>query len=250
LSRNFGKEAAILAGLDLVDHDAVIIMDGDGEHPSNCLPEMLAAWREGFEVIRMRRIDRSADPWWRRILVRWFYRIIQLSSDVPQIAEVSDFCLLDRVVVDVIRRLPERNRMFKGLISWCGFSSRVLDYTPNRRRDGHSRFGLRGLFRLGILGITSFSTWPLRVWTLVGMGVAFLAALYTLQIVVQVFQYGRDVPGYASLMVSVLFLGGVQLICLGVLGEYIGKIYTEVKQRPQYVIKSDSAESERIDPKA
>lgn len=237
LSRNFGKESAIQAGLDAFDHDAAIVMDADMQHPVEQIPDMISSWNSGSMVIRMRRADRTMEPWWRRQTSRWFYGLLNSIGEVSQIANASDFCLLDKVVVENIRGLPERNRMFKGLVGWCGFTVKVMDYTPNPRYAGQSSWNFFQLLKLAVTGITSFSSAPLQVWTIMGLVIAALAAIYGIQIVAQVLFYGRDAPGYASIMVSILFLGGVQLICLGVLGEYVARIYTEVKQRPQYIVK-------------
>jgi glycosyltransferase involved in cell wall biosynthesis len=237
LSRNFGKEAAITAGLEYARGQAVVPMDVDMQDPPEVLPEMVAKWREGYEMVFGVRRDRTSDSLSKRLTAGLFYRAHnRISNDkIPENA--GDFRLLDRKVVDAIRALPERNRFMKGLFAWAGFRQTAVEYDRVERNVGESKFSYWKLWTLALDGITAASTAPLRVWSYVGAGIAFLAMCYAIFIAVRTLILGVDMPGYASLMVSVLFLGGVQLISLGILGEYVGRILTETKQRPLYVVR-------------
>lgn len=237
LSRNFGKEAALSAGLDHVRGDAVIPIDVDMQDPPEVIAEMVVRWREGHEVVYGVRRDRRSDSLPKRLTADLYYRAHNwLSADkIPEHA--GDFRLLDRRVVEVIRRMPERNRFMKGLFAWSGFRQSGVEYERAERTVGTTKFNYWKLWRLAIDGITSGSTVPLRVWSYLGASVALLALLYAGVVVLRTLLFGRDMPGYPSLMVAVLFLGGVQLISLGVLGEYIGRILVEVKGRPIYVVR-------------
>jgi glycosyltransferase involved in cell wall biosynthesis len=237
LSRNFGKEAALSAGLDHARGQAVVPMDVDMQDPPEVLPEMVAKWREGFEMVFGVRRCRDSDPLPKRLTAGLYYRAHNWISDDKIPENAGDFRLLDRKVVEVIRQLPERNRFMKGLFSWCGFRQAAVEYDRAERIVGSTKFSYWKLWTLAIDGITSASTVPLRVWSYVGASIAFLALCYALFIVGRTVLFGVGVPGYASIMVSVLFLGGVQLISLGILGEYVGRILTETKQRPLYVIR-------------
>jgi polyisoprenyl-phosphate glycosyltransferase len=236
LSRNFGKEAALSAGLDVARGDAVIPMDVDLQDPPELIVPMVARWREGFPVVLARRSDRRSDGMMKRASANWFYRVHNRLADVALPENVGDFRLLDRRVVDVLRTLPENRRFMKGIFAWAGFRSAVVDYARPAREEGASRFTPWRLWNLALEGITSFSTAPLRIWTYIGSMIAGVSMLYALFIVGRVLWAGVDLPGYASLITVVLFLGGLQLIGLGVIGEYIGRIYLEAKRRPVYVI--------------
>ena len=237
LSRNFGKEAAISAGLEHARGQAVVPMDVDMQDPPEVLVEMIAKWREGYEMVFGVRRNRASDSVSKRMTAGLFYRAHNwISNDrIPENA--GDFRLLDRKVVDAIRTLPERNRFMKGLFAWAGFRQTGVEYDRVERAVGASKFNYWKLWTLALDGITSASTAPLRVWSYVGAIIAFLAMCYALFITSRTLLFGIDMPGYASIMVSVLFLGGVQLISLGILGEYVGRILTETKQRPLYVIR-------------
>jgi glycosyltransferase involved in cell wall biosynthesis len=237
LSRNFGKEAALSAGLDHARGDAVIPMDVDMQDPPEVLPEMVASWREGHEMVFGLRRCRSSDGWAKRVTAGLYYRAHNaVSSDkIPENA--GDFRLMDRKVVDVIRAMPERNRFMKGLFAWAGFKQAAVEYDRAERETGKTKFNYWKLWTLALDGITSASTVPLRIWSYVGALVALLAIGFASVLAVQTMIFGNPVPGYASIMVSVLFLGGIQLISLGVLGEYVGRILTETKQRPLYVVR-------------
>jgi glycosyltransferase involved in cell wall biosynthesis len=237
LSRNFGKEAALSAGLDHARGNAVIPMDVDMQDPPEVLPEMVAKWREGHEMVFGVRRCRVSDGWAKRITAGLFYRAHNMVSQDKIPENAGDFRLLDRKVVEVIRALPERNRFMKGLFAWAGFKQAAVEYDRVERETGATNYGYWKLWTLALDGITSASTVPLRIWSYVGAIVALFALGYGTFLAVDTMIFGNPVPGYASIMVSVLFLGGVQLISLGVLGEYVGRILTETKQRPLYVVR-------------
>ena len=236
LSRNFGKEAALSAGLDHARGRAVIPMDVDMQDPPEVLPEMIAKWREGHEMVFAVRRCRASDGWAKRLTAGLYYRAHNaVSADkIPENA--GDFRLLDRKVVDVIRAMPERNRFMKGLFAWAGFRQTSVEYDRAERETGTTKFNYWKLWTLALDGITSASTVPLRIWSYVGALIALFALGYAGFIAVRTMLLGISVPGYASIMVSVLFLGGVQLISLGVLGEYVGRIITETKKRLLYLV--------------
>ena len=237
LSRNFGKEAALSAGIDHACGQAVIPIDVDMQDPPEVIADMLARWREGYDVVYGVRRNRTADSLPKRMTAEFYYRAHNwLSSDkIPEHA--GDFRLLDRKVVEVIRQMPERNRFMKGLFAWSGFRQTAVEYDRVEREVGETKFNYWKLWTLAIDGITSASTVPLRVWSYVGAAIALVALLYAGYLVARTVFYGVDVAGYPSIMVATLFLGGVQLLSLGVLGEYVGRILVEVKQRPIYVIR-------------
>jgi len=237
LSRNFGKEAALSAGLDSAHGLSVIPMDVDMQDPPEVIAPMLAKWRAGFDVVYGVRDNRESDSLPKRLTADLYYRAHNwLSSDkIPEHA--GDFRLLDRRVVEVIKSMPERNRFMKGLFAWAGFKSAGVSYHREERAVGTTKFNYWKLWTLAVDGITSASTVPLRVWSYLGGAVALFALGYAIFIVVRTLTSGIEVPGYASMMVAVLFLGGLQLLSLGVLGEYVGRILTEVKHRPLYVVR-------------
>lgn len=237
LSRNFGKEAAISAGLDHARGRSVVPMDVDLQDPPEVLVEMIAKWREGFDMVLGVRRSRTSDSLLKAVTANLYYRAHNwISSDkIPEHA--GDFRLLDRKVVEAIRSLPERNRFMKGLFAWAGFRQTTVEYDRVERTVGSTKFSYWKLWTLALDGITSASTVPLRVWSYIGAIIAFFSMCYAMFIAARTLLLGVDMPGYASIMVSVLFLGGVQLISLGILGEYVGRILTETKQRPLYVIR-------------
>ncbi|QTQ37298.1 Glycosyl transferase, family 2 [Aromatoleum petrolei] len=239
-ARNFGKEAAMAAGLRVARGDIVVLMDGDLQHPPELIPEMLARWQNGAKMVTAVRRSRDTDPWLRRQLSRGFYGLFKRVSEVALEEGGGDFRLFDRAVVDAINSLPERTRFMKGITSWVGFRQETIDFEPAERAAGASAWSLLRLLRYAIDGLSAFSTLPLRVWSMIGVCISGLSVLYGGWLVVRTAIFGIDVPGYASIIVSVLFLSGIQLISLGVLGEYVGRIFTEVKQRPLYLV------SERI----
>ena len=242
LSRNFGKEAALSAGLDRARGMAVIPMDVDLQDPPEAIAPMLAKWRDGFDVVFGVRDNRESDSLPKRLTADLYYRAHNwLSSDkIPEHA--GDFRLLDRRVVDVIRNMPERNRFMKGLFAWAGFKSAAVLYHREERKVGRTKYNYWKLWTLAVDGITSASTVPLRIWSYLGGAVALGALGYAIFIIIRTFTSGIEVPGYASLMVAILFLGGLQLLSLGVLGEYVGRILTEVKHRPLYVVRETIGE--------
>lgn len=237
LSRNFGKEAALSAGLDFAVGDAIIPMDADMQDPPALIPELVDVWVGGAEVVLARRADRRSDSFLKRVTARFFYRLHNRVSDIQIPENVGDFRLIDRVVVNALRRLPERQRFMKGLFAWVGFRTAVVDYVRPSRQLGQSKFSVLRLWSLAVEGITSFSAVPLKAWTYIG-GIGAVSALcYAVFIALRTLILGVDVPGYASLFVAVLFLGSVQLVGIGVLGEYIGRIYMEAKGRPVYLVR-------------
>ena len=236
--RNFGKEAALLAGLEHANGDAVIPIDVDLQDPIEIIPGMIAKWQEGWSVVLAKRSDRSHDTNFKRKTAEWFYRLHNKISH-PKIEEnVGDFRLLSRETVENIKQLQERNLFMKGLLSWVEGETAIVEYARSERISGETKFNGWKLWNLALEGLTSFSTFPLRIWTYIGFTVAALSFVYGIWMVIDKLVWGNPVAGYPSLLVSILFLGGVQLIGIGVLGEYIGRIYIESKQRPRYLIKS------------
>ena len=237
LSRNFGKEAALLAGLEHARRGAVLFIDGDGQHPPDMVETLVGHWLdEDCDVVYTAKASRISESVLRRVLVKGFYTLINWGAR-PKIPEdAGDFRLLSPRAVDALRRMPERNRFFKGLSSWIGFRQMRIDYEPAPRVDGKSTWNMRALIGLSIDGVTAFSVAPLRLATVLGMALAAVAFMYGLEIVYETFVYGTKVPGYPSLFVGVMVLGGVQLIMIGVVGEYIGKILEEIKGRPVYFV--------------
>lgn len=236
-TRNFGKEPALFAGLDHATGDAVIPIDVDLQDPIEVIPQLIEKWKDGADMVLAKRTDRSTDGHLKRKSAEMFYKLHNKIS-TPKIEEnVGDFRLMSREIVENIQRLPERNLFMKGILSWVGGRTEVVEYTRAERCAGESKFNGWKLWNLALEGITSFSTFPLRIWTYIGLGVSVFAFLYAAWMIVDKLIWGNPVPGYPSLMTAILFLGGVQLIGIGVLGEYIGRIYIETKQRPKYILK-------------
>jgi polyisoprenyl-phosphate glycosyltransferase len=236
LSRNFGKEAALTAGLDAAQGDVVVLMDSDGQHPPHLLSLMLQKWEQGNDVVYAVRKTRDDQSGLQVSLTARFYELINWGSSVTIPPDAGDFRLMDRRVVEALKSLPERNRFMKGLYAWVGFSSTAIDYEPLPRTVGSSNFGLRNSVTLALTGVVAFSTKPLRALAWIGLAVSAASLAYGLWVIVKVFLIGIEVPGYASIMVGMMFLSGVQLLSIGVLAEYVGRIYDEVKQRPTYLI--------------
>lgn len=236
-SRNFGKEAAITAGLDFATGDAVVPIDSDLQHPPELVLKMIDEWEAGYEVVLARRVDRNTDRAIQKVSARAFYAVSRSISHIEIPADVGDFRLMDRKVVEAIRSLRENSRFMKGIFAWVGFKSTVIDYQVEPREHGQSSFNTWKLWNFALEGITSFSTVPLRIWTYIGGFVSLLAFMYALYLIIKTLIYGGDTPGYASLMVVMLFSAGVQLIGIGVLGEYIGRVFSEVKRRPSYIVR-------------
>jgi glycosyltransferase involved in cell wall biosynthesis len=236
-SRNFGKEYALTAGLDYAMADAVVLMDSDLQHPPEMLPAMIAKWREGAEVVYMVREERVDVGFLTRIGRNLFYLIFRLAADIRLPPEAGDFRLLDAAVVAAIRRLPERTRFMKGIYQWVGFRQVGLTYNEEARATGKSKRDPWRLIAFALDGISAFSNLPLQLWSLLGAVIAGVSMIYGASRILRTFIYGVDVPGYESLIVAILFLGGVQLLSLGVLGGYIGRIFNEVKARPLYIVR-------------
>lgn len=239
LSRNFGKEAALTCGLDHARGDAVVPIDADLQDPPELIRDMVEKWREGFEVVLAQRVDRSTDSLAKRTSAGWFYKLHNRISDSPIPENVGDFRLMDRRVVEAIRQLPEQRRFMKGLFAWVGFRTTTVPYVRQERVASATKFSTWRLWNLALEGITSFSTMPLRVWMYIGLAVAGSTFLYGSFLILRTLIYGIDVPGYASLLVSILFLGGLQLMGMGIIGEYVGRIYQEAKGRPVYIVRRE-----------
>jgi glycosyltransferase involved in cell wall biosynthesis len=237
LSRNFGKEAALTAGLSVATGQVVVPIDADLQDPPELIPAMIARWREGYEVVLGRRLSRASDSWLKRVAARGFYRIHNTIASPRLPANVGDFRLMDRRVVEALKQLPESHRFMKGLFSWIGFRTAFIDYARSERVAGNSKFSGWKLWNFALEGVTSFSTDPLRIWTYLGLLVSFAAFLYGFIIILDVLLHGVDVPGYASLIVTVTFLGGLQLVGIGVIGEYLGRTYIESKRRPVFLVR-------------
>ncbi len=238
-TRNFGKEPALFAGLDHATGDTVIPIDVDLQDPIEVIPHLIEKWQAGADMVLAKRSDRSNDGRMKRKTAEWFYKLHNKISN-PKIEEnVGDFRLMSREVVENIKQMPERNLFMKGVLSWVGGKTDIVEYARAERVAGDSKFNGWKLWNLALEGITSFSTFPLRIWTYIGLFIAGMSFLYGAWMIIDKLIFGNNVPGYPSLLVSVLFLGGVQLIGIGILGEYIGRIYIETKKRPKYIIKNE-----------
>ncbi|KAA5932313.1 MULTISPECIES: glycosyltransferase family 2 protein [unclassified Pantoea] len=241
-TRNFGKEAALFAGIESATGDAIIPIDVDLQDPLEVIPRLIERWQAGADMVLAKRTDRSTDGHMKRKTAEWFYRLHNKISS-PKIEEnVGDFRLMSRDVVESIKLLPERNLFMKGILSWVGGKTDIVEYARAERVAGTTKFNGWKLWNLALEGITSFSTFPLRMWTYIGFFVAGLSFLYGVWMIADKLIWGNPVAGYPSILVSILFLGGVQLIGIGVLGEYIGRIYIETKKRPRYIIKDKDGE--------
>lgn len=238
LARNFGKEAALTAGLDNTRGELIVPLDADLQDPPELILEFIQLWEQGYDVVYGVRTDRSSDSVAKRITAGWFYRLFNRMSDYPIPADTGDFRLMDRSVVEALRQMPERNRFNKGLFSWVGFRQIGVPYVRPARAAGASSWGSPALWRLALDGITSFSTAPLRIWSGVGLLAAVVAICAAVVLAVRVLIFGRDVPGYASLMVVTLFCFAVQMVAFGIMGEYLGRLYQEAKRRPIYILRN------------
>jgi glycosyltransferase involved in cell wall biosynthesis len=236
-SRNFGKEAALTAAIDAAKGEAVVPIDADLQDPPALIAQMVQAWRDGAEVVLARRTDRSSDGVMKRQTAAWFYKLHNRLSKTQIPENVGDFRLMDRIVVDALKQLPERQRFMKGLFAWVGFRTVTLDYARAPRAAGETKFSGFALWNFALEGLTGFSTAPLKIWTYLGAFCALGTLLYAIYMIVITVLFGNKVPGYASLFVAITFFGSVQLISVGLLGEYIGRIYVETKQRPTYLIR-------------
>src|SRR5690554_4982680 len=236
LSRNFGKEAALTAGLDAVDEGAALILDADGQDPPELAPEFVARWREGYDDVYGTRTVREGEGWFKRASAHGFYRVMQRLSKTPIPVDTGDFRLLSPRALAALRGLRERHRFMKGLFGWVGFNRIAVPYERRPRQGGHSKYSVWRLWNFALEGVTSFSTAPLRVATYLGMVTALLAFGYGVWIVAKALLYGDAVQGWPTMMAVILFLGGAQLIALGLIGEYLGRLYLESKQRPLYLV--------------
>ncbi len=238
LSRNFGKEAALSAGLHAATGDAVIPMDVDLQDPPHVIREMVKKWEAGAKVVNARRVDRSEDLLFKRATSKAFYKTLNSIADHPVAENVGDFRLLDRSAVKILNEMTERSRYNKGLFSWIGFETETVEYARPSRNVGSTKWGIAKLASLALDGITSSTTLPLRIWTIVGALIALLAFCYGIFLIIYTIAFGADTPGYASIMVAVLFLGGLNLVSLGIMGEYVGRVAVQVRGRPLYIISS------------
>ena len=236
-SRNFGKEAAVTAGIEEASGDAVIPIDADLQDPPSLIPVMIEHWMNGAEVVAAKRSNRDCDTFLKRTTAALYYRVHNALSEIKLPENVGDFRLMDRAVVNALRNLPERHRFMKGLFAWVGFRTVIVEYQREPRTAGKSKFSGWRLWNFALEGITSFSTVPLRSWTYIGLAMAALAFCYGGAIVGRTILFGNPVPGYASLLSIILFLGGIELIGIGMVGEYVGRIYDETKQRPIYILR-------------
>lgn len=236
LSRNFGKEAALSAAIDYASGDAVIPIDADLQDPPELIPDMIAKWKEGYDVVLARRTDRKSDSFLKRWTAGCFYRLHNRISHPPIPENVGDFRLMSRRVVDVLKLLPERQRFMKGLFAWVGFKTAVIGYARAERSAGKSSFNFFRLWKLAVEGITSFSALPLIIWSYLGGIISLAAFLYAAYVALRTIMYGVTVPGYASTLCLMLFLGGLQLLGIGIIGEYLSRTYMEAKGRPLYVV--------------
>jgi len=247
LSRNFGKEAALTAGLKHCNGEVAIPVDVDLQDPLEIIHDFVAKWREGFDVVQGVRHERQNDGFLKRYSASKYYQIFNYISDLKMTPHSGDFRLLDRKAINALMELPERVRFMKGLFTWIGFSTTEVSYRRLKRSEGQSKFKFKQLFRLGLDGVISFSSMPIRIWSVIGMVIAIPAIIFMFYIVIRTLFMGIDVPGYASIVSIVLFLGGIQFITLGVIGEYVGRIFIEVKGRPIYIIEETILASAKND---
>lgn len=238
LARNFGKELAMTAGLDHARGRAVVPLDADLQDPPELIADFVRLWREGYDVVYAVRNARDTDSWMKRTTAAAFYAMLNRVSNVEIPRNAGDFRLMDRRVIDALKGLRERNRFMKGLFSWVGFRQTSIEYERPRRAAGKTKFNYWKLWNFALDGITGYSTAPLRAATYFGLGFAMLAMFYGVFLLVRTLIFGTDVPGYASTMVAVIFMGGIQLLVLGIIGEYLGRLYSEAKQRPLYIVES------------
>ena len=237
LSRNFGKENAMLAGFDYVTGDCMVIIDADLQHPPTLIPEMIKWWEQGYDDVYAKRKSRGKESWLRKRLSLEFYKILQRSSRFDVLQNVGDFRLLDRSCINALKKMRESERYTKGMYSWIGFRKKDIEFVQGDRVAGESSWNYRQLFSFAIDGITSFTNAPLRISTVVGFVVSLLAFLYMIYVFIKALFWGDPVQGYPTLVILILFLGGIQLLSLGIIGEYIGRIYNETKNRPDYLVR-------------
>jgi polyisoprenyl-phosphate glycosyltransferase len=237
LSRNFGKEIALTAGIEHSQGDVTVLMDADFQHPVAVIAEFLESWAHGYDMVYGVRKDRESESRLKRNFARLFYWGMQKMSSVDMPNNAGDFRLMDRKIVDAIKQFPERTRFMKGLYAWVGYKSIGVPFEVSARAAGKSSWGFMRLAELAITGIASFSDIPLRVWSMIGFVISLVSFIYAIYIVTVTLLYGADLPGFPTLVVAIMFLGGIQLLSIGILGEYIARIFTEVKQRPKYLLR-------------
>lgn len=237
LSRNFGKEIALTAGIDYAAGKAIVPIDADLQDPPELIEQLVAKWREGYDVVYATRRSRQGESWLKRFTADSFYKTIGKMSRISLPHNTGDFRLLDRKVVEALKQMPERTRFMKGLFTWVGFKQTSIMFDRPPRFQGNTTWNYWKLWNFALDGITSFTFLPLKVWSYIGLGVSFVSLFYAFFLLIRTIIFGVDVPGYASLMVAVLFLGGIQLITLGIIGEYLGRVYEEVKARPLYFVR-------------
>jgi polyisoprenyl-phosphate glycosyltransferase len=250
LSRNFGKEIALTAGIDYAQGAAIIPIDADLQDPPELIEQFIEKWREGYDVVYATRRSRMGESKLKQFTANAFYRVIGRMSEVPIPGDTGDFRLLNRPVVEALKQMPERTRFMKGLFAWVGFKQTSIIYDRAPRYKGNTKWNYWKLWNFALDGIISFSLGPLKIWSYIGLFLSLIAFLYAIFLVVRTLIYGIDVPGYASLMVVILFLGGMQLVTLGVMGEYLGRVYEEVKGRPLYLVGSCYGFQSNYDPKS
>jgi len=246
LSRNFGKEQAMSAGLMRTCGKAVVIMDADLQEPLSTLQCLIKRFEQGYDVVYAVRAHRDDESQLKRFLTTGFYRLLSLGSECPVPPNARDYRIMDRRVVEALVALPERNKFMKGLFSWVGFKSCGVPIELRSRQAGSSKFSLRKLFKLALTGLTAFSDWPLRIWTVIGFIFASISMLFSFWIVIKTLLWGVDVPGFATTTTAIFFLGGLQLISIGVIGEYLSRVFSEVKQRPGFIIAEEYKSNSEI----
>lgn len=242
LSRNFGKEAAITAGIDHSDADAAIIIDTDLQDPLEVIPMLIEQWNKGYKNILARRVSRKDDSFFKRKSAECFYNLINKMSETPIPKNTGDFRLIDKIVIDDIKKLKEKNRFMKGILSWSGYSTTFVDYERTKRAAGETKWNFIKLWKLALDGIFSFSSVPLKIWSYLGIAMAIPSGIFILFIIGNKLVGGHAADGYTSIMATILFLGSVQLIGIGILGEYLSRIYNEVKNRPIYLIDQENSD--------
>lgn len=242
LSRNFGKEIAMIAGIDHINSDAMIVMDADLQDPPELIKEMLYWWEQGYKDVCSKRKSRAGETWFKKWSSHTYYKVLQKVTRIPVQPDVGDFRLLDRQCIDALKQMRESQRYTKGLFSWIGFDKKEILFDRDARVAGKTKWNYFSLFNLAVEGITSFTIFPLRLASIIGMLIAALAIIYMLFIIIKTLIYGGDVAGYPSLISVILFIGGVQLVFLGIMGEYLGRIFNETKGRPLYFVKEYSKE--------
>jgi len=238
-SRNFGKEAALTAGIEHAKGDAIIPIDADLQHPPETILKFIEKWKEGYDVVVGKRLNRTGEHPLKKLSAKLFYKAINALSETKIPADVGDFRLIDKKVAEALKQLPENQRFMKGLFEWVGFKKTVVEYYQNERVAGKSTFNGWSLWKFAMDGVTSFSTLPLRVWFYIGLAISSFSLLVGIYIIIKTIIFGIDTPGYASTMVMILFFGGIQLLGIGILGKYIGRMYQEIKRRPIYIIESE-----------